>query len=68
MKCLGLELEDDEGVKWVTDVDNLLLCARDHIGKTLNPSEPETAPAVVTGPSDVILLANLPQGPKPAPS
>lgn len=31
-KCLGLEL-DDGGVKWVTDLDNLLLCARDHFGK-----------------------------------
>jgi len=32
-KCLGLELDDDGGVKWVTDLDNLLLCARDHFGK-----------------------------------
>lgn len=55
-------MEDDEGVKWVTDGDGFCSVPGITLERSLNPSEPE-ALSRWSGPSDVILLANLPQGP-----
>ena len=67
-KYLELALDDDGGVKWATDLDNLLLCARDHIGKDPWIHFSLRLLSRWSVPTDVILLANWPQGPKPAPS